>query len=257
MSWAGPPPPARCGAPPALLPIVETFLQIGNAVFPIITALLPPLIQLLGPILTPIIAILTGVLQALKPVLDIIGAAVSWVSGILQILGQVFSGVVQTVVALMKGDLSAIPGIWSGIWSAVQGIVASTWNNIVGFIESGVNAIIGLINGMIAGFNDVAGNFGLSIPTIGRVNWSGVKLAEGGVVMGRTIAEIGEGRYHEVVQPIGGPKFEQFVDSIAERLQPQEIERERTMRLHPSDLRALGKMIARSARGYDHMMGEA
>lgn len=231
---------------PALLPIVETFLQIGAAVFPIITALLPPLIELLGVILTPIITVLTIVLQALKPVFDIIGAVIAYVSGLIQVLGVVFGGVVETISALMRGDLSAIPGIWEGIWNSVVDIAKGTWNNVVGFIESGVNAVIGLINGLIGGINSATGGLGISIPLIGHVSIP--RLAEGGIVTGDTLALVGEGRHPELVQPLGGPKLDLLTDAVAEKVNataPQSVE----ARFSRADLKYMAREFARFSAG--------
>lgn len=208
---------------PAILPLIGIFLDIASAILPIISALLPPLIDLLGVVLTPIISILSVVLQALAPIFDLVGAAVQIVSMVLQILAEIFSGVVKTIIALMKGDLSSIPGIWSGIWDKVVDIVRGAWGGVIDFAQSGVNGLIDLINGLIGGINDALAGVGLPrMALVGHVDWSGAKgFADGAYVTARgdgVLARIGEGRWNEVVQPVGGPKFEQFTESIADKL---------------------------------------
>lgn len=207
---------------PAILPLIGIFLDIASAILPIISALLPPLIDLLGVVLTPIISILSVVLQALAPIFDLVGIAVTVISMVLQILAEIFSGVVKTIVALMKGDLSSIPGIWSGIWDKVVDIVRGAWGGVIDFAQSGVNGLIDLINGFIGGINGALAGVGLPrLALVGHVDWSGAKFADGAYVTARPggmLAQLGEGRWNEVVQPVGGPKFEQFTESIAEKL---------------------------------------
>lgn len=207
---------------PAILPLIGIFLDIASAILPIISALLPPLIDLLGVVLTPIISILSVVLQALAPIFDLVGIAVQIISTVLQIMAEIFSGVVKTIVALMKGDLSSIPGIWSGIWTKIVDIVRGAWGSVIDFAQSGVNGLIDLINGLIGGINGALAGVGLPrMALVGHVDWSGAKFDQGAYVTagtGGVLAAVGEGRWSEVVQPVGGPKFEQFTESIAEKL---------------------------------------
>lgn len=245
---------------PAILPLIGIFLEIAAAILPILSSLLPPLIDLLGVVLTPIIDILSVTLMALAPIFDLVGASITIVSGILQILAEIFGGVVKTVMALMKGDLSSIPGIWSGIWDKVVAIVRDAWGGVIDFAESGVNGLIDLINGLIGGINKGLSSVGLpTMALVGHVNWQGAKFADGAFVSaghGGVLAQIGEGRYSEVVQPIGGPKFDQFVDSIASKLNTGDgVDSDKPTRLAREDLDYLVRELAALLRLQSHQGG--
>jgi TP901 family phage tail tape measure protein len=234
---------------PALLPLIGIFLDIAAAILPILSSLLPPLVDLLGVILTPVIQVLSTTLMALAPIFDLVGIAVSIVSGILQILAEIFGGVVKTVMALMKGDLSSIPGIWSGIWDKVVSIVRDAWGNVVDFAQSGVNGIIDLINGLIGGINKALAGVGLpKMSLVGHVDWSGAKFADGAYVTARgggMLAQIGEGRHDEIVQPVGGPKYDEFVSKLAADLQsPDAASSSGPIDLSPATIRALARALA-------------
>lgn len=233
---------------PAVLPLVGIFLQIAQAILPIVSALLPPLVQIIGALLVPVVQVLAGVLKALSPIFSFIGSAIAVVSGILQVLAQIFAGVVKTIVALIKGDMGAIPGIWQGIWDKVTGIVKKAWNGMLDFAQGGVNGLIGLINGLIGGVNDVTGALGIPpIPRIPKANFSGLKLAEGGIVPARpggTLAMVGEGRYSEAVLPLS-PKVLDALGGGRDESPPMQ----NTFNLPPTDPHVLARLIARELKG--------
>lgn len=94
---------------------------------------------------------------------------------------------------------------WEAMWQGMSDFVADVWNGIIGFIEGGINGVIDLINGMIKGINTVAGAIGLGkIGLIGKVNFSGLRLAAGGLVDTPTRALIGENG-PEAVVPLNRP----------------------------------------------------
>lgn len=61
-----------------------------------------------------------------------------------------------------------IENAWKTTWDNLKSTAQGIWNDIKGVISDAVNFIIGIINGLIGGWNTVAGVLGLpQIPTIG------------------------------------------------------------------------------------------
>jgi TP901 family phage tail tape measure protein len=189
----------------ALIPLV---LQIVEAILPLVGIL----IEALAPILTAILPLLGedglgGVLALLAP---IIAALVPPIASVVEIIAGFLAPVIQLLADLLKGLIDFIVGVftgdWERAWGGIVGIFRGIWNGIVGIVEAGVNAVITLINNMIRGVNNVAGAVGLPpIGLLAKVNFGFAQLEDGGLIShrpGGMLAQIGEGRYDELVLPL-------------------------------------------------------
>lgn len=204
----------------ALMPILDMVIglvvMLAEAFAPLIGDILPLLMTIFTKSVVPILGVaaeaLYNLFAAIGPIVDAIATALM---PIIEALMGVLGGLINFLVGVFTGD-------WERAWGGIKDFFGGIWNTIVSIVEGAVNLVIGLINGLITGLNGITEKVGIpAIPLIGYVDWSVAKLAAGGYVSsggGGVLAQVGEGRYDEVVQPVGGPKFETFVDSLAARL---------------------------------------
>lgn len=153
----------------ALIPILTALVQ---TVLPILQSLLPPLIEVLNAVITPIL----GIIQSLTPLIDTINALTPIVQSLTVLFQDVF-GIIAKIVSETITDIVAfiqpinnIKGILSGIVSFISGVFSGNWrqawegikqifSNIVsGFaniFKSPINWIIDGINTFISGLNKI------------------------------------------------------------------------------------------------------
>lgn len=179
---------------PVFAAIGEVFTWIyENVIVPIIEGIIL-YFQLWGEIFTWLYE------SIIQPVFAAIGAAFVWIyENIIAPVGAAIGAAIQTV-----GD--TIHAVFSG----VADFIGAAFQAVLGVVRGPINALIGLINTVIDGLNSISVDipdwvpmvggqtFGLSIPKIPQ-------LEDGALVKARTggiIANIGEGRYDEVVLPL-------------------------------------------------------
>lgn len=191
-------------------PIVDNIIEIIGLVIDIISNLfndsLLPLMSWISENILPILEpIMRGCANVVKNVIDSILAKVNFMlTGIKKML--------QIVKALMEGD-------WSKAWELAVDVVKGAANGIIEKVEATVNRIIDGLNTLINSFNKLSSAvpdyFGWipSIPNIPRLSLP--RLANGGITVGRTYAEIGEaGR--EAVLPLENNTG--WMDDLADKL---------------------------------------
>lgn len=119
-----------------------------------------------------------------------VNAVISIINKIAAVPGKVrkwFGDMIRRAGELKSGISNKLSGLWSGITSGLRGLL----NSAIGLI----NRAIGGLNSMISMANKIPG---VSIPSIPRIPF----LEHGGVVMGPTLAVVGEGAEPEVVMPL-------------------------------------------------------
>ncbi|GAA1149125.1 tape measure protein [Microbacterium oxydans] len=136
----------------------------------------------------------------IQPVFAAIGAAFVWI----------YENIIAPVGAAIAGAIQFIGDTIHAVFSGIADFVGSAFQAVLSVVRGPVNALIGLINGIIDGLNSISVDipdwvpmvggqtFGLNIPKIPQ-------LEDGALVKARTggiIANIGEGRYDEVVLPL-------------------------------------------------------
>lgn len=161
-----------------------------------------------------------------KPIVKNIGDAVGG-------LVDVFRGVIQFLTGVFSGDWQkaweGVKKIFEGIWETISNVVKVPINVILGFINAFIDAIENALNWLIDGINKFSFKVPDWVPEIGGkkfgFNLSKVSLdnipylAKGGVVTGPTPAMIGEGKYDEMVMPLGdSPQMNDFIDRIVDTL---------------------------------------
>lgn len=204
----------------ALIPIV---LQIVEAILPLVSVLLDslmPIIESLLPLFGPdglggVIAALAPIIAALlPPILGVVQMIAGLLLPIIKAITDVLSGLIDFLVGAFTGD-------WEKAWGGIVKIFSGIWNGILGIAEAAINGVIDLINGIIGGINGISGALGIPpIGLIGHVSFVGagtspgkgtqiargpMAFAEGGLVShrpGGMLAQIGEGRYDELVLPL-------------------------------------------------------
>lgn len=139
---------------------------------------------------------------------------------------QLISDPVGTIKKLVKKAWDEILKWSLETWQKIEDKVPSNVKNMVksalkwfasmrNDIRGYVNDIIRFLNGMIGGFNKVAGKIpGVNGPAIGKIPL----LAKGGIVTGPTLAMVGEGRHSEAVLPLSDAVFEKLGEGIARNM---------------------------------------
>lgn len=210
----------------ALVPIVLSVVQaLLPLVMMLVESLAPVLVtvaELIGAILTPILSVLGEIITALTPVIiflveaavKILGAALAFLIPVIEGIVNAISSILMPIITMLTEVLAGIidflvnvfTGNWQGAWDAIIGIFESIWNGLVDIVKGVINGIIDLVNGFLGGLNDMGGWLGdISGGTIGFEIGTIPKLEDGALVKARTggiIANIGEGRYDEMVVPM-------------------------------------------------------
>jgi hypothetical protein len=115
---------------------------------------------------------------------------------------------------LFQDSLTSIQTLWNTVWQAMANVVTTIWQTIENTVKTGVNDVISAINGFINALDSIH----ISIPAITipgtKIGTPPVNLgfniadipmlAEGGIVLGPTLAMIGESGPEAVVPLSGG-----------------------------------------------------
>lgn len=152
-------------------------------------------------VMSPVIdAIVAGIQLAWPFIEKIIGDSISNISATIGTVMDIFRGVIDFIGNVFAGD-------WAGAWDNIVGIFGNVFGLIVNLAKAPINAVISAINWVLGKINSLSitipdwvpglggQTFGFSIPEIPQ-------LAVGGIAMGPTIAEIGEGGEPEAVLPL-------------------------------------------------------
>jgi hypothetical protein len=244
---------AVVGAPGAALTQFDNQLTalgtvIGNDLLPLLDAIakdLEPIIQEVSawaeahPKLTDAIVIGSAALAALLLVIGLIGFAIITVTPVIEVVGVVIAALSGPIggAILVVGLLAvAIATNWNliktdteTIWTYISDFISNIWTTIQNTVKTGVNDVISAINGFINAIDSIhinipaitipgtkigtpAVNLGFNIPDIPM-------LATGGIVLGPTLAMLGEAGAEAVI-PLssmggaGAPGSQQIVINI-------------------------------------------
>lgn len=198
----------------------ELIMALWNNVF---KPLINWMIDVLGPMFRTAFENLWNVAQpVLENIGDAIGALLGILKGIITFLTGVFTG-------NWKKAWNGIVQVFDGIWGTIVNIVKAPINLIIGLVNGLINAVETGLNWIISGINKISFDVPDWVPIIGgktfgfslgKVNWGSIPyLAQGGVVTGPTPAMIGEGKYDEMVMPLGdSPQMNDFIDRIVDAI---------------------------------------
>lgn len=126
--------------------------------------------------------------------------AFSAVSGVVQTVKSAFSELIDFVANVFTGQ-------WSAAWENVRTIFSATFTSLSALAKAPINGVIGLVNGAISAMNGISVQIPEWVPGVGGqkfgVNLPQIpQLADGGIAMSSTLANIGEGGEPEVVIPL-------------------------------------------------------
>ena len=191
------------------------------------------------------------IIDVIGGVLDILGGLIEFIVGVFtgdwdkawEGIQTIFSGVIDiitSVITTMQKNfstiLNAIKSVWTNTWTALKNTTISIFNAIWTGIKNVINTILGgvekMANGVINGLNkmidamnnlsfdvpdwvpEIGGKtFGFNITKLATVSIP--RLANGGITVGSTLANIGEaGR--EAVLPLENNTG--WMDDLASRL---------------------------------------
>ena len=246
----------------AVLPLIAPVLDLVLAFLPLLT----PLIDLISIILPPLIELLAFLIGfAIEPLIMVLGFLIPVITAIVTAFVDYLIPVIDMFTAILGGLIDFIVGVftgnWEQAWDGLQQIFIGVWEGIQNIAKGSVNFIIDLINGVIGGINSLSG--ALSDATGGAISFNIPRIPrlEAGAIItarpGGVLANIGEGRYDEVVQPLGGPQFDALADALASKINPAGSELGTApVRLAKADLDYLGGVIAKTVRR-DDWMGDA
>lgn len=194
-------------------PVIDEIIEIVGMVIDVLRLLWENVLQ-------PLIGwVIENILPIILPILQKMGDKVkSTVDGILVVIRLVLT-VIKTVITGIK---KVFETDWVEVFNNAKQAAKDFINNIITMFENMVNRVIDGINALINGFNSIGfdmpdwlggGSWHPSIPNIPRANIP--RLANGGITVGRTYAEIGEaGR--EAVLPLENNTG--WMDDLADKL---------------------------------------
>ena len=216
----------------SLRPTINKVLEILGKVIELITILwknvIEPVIKFLVHTVGPVVKrIVNGIWDVTSEVInDIIGV----LDGLLTALG----GVLDFLAGVFTGD-------WDRAWHGLVNILVGVGNSIISVFESALNSVIKLVNlaisaiynAFVALINTIMGavekvgealgfEWDITIqrgpPQISPVSIPRIpEYANGGIVTSPTYALIGEGRYDEMILPLGNsPQMDELIQRIAE-----------------------------------------
>lgn len=217
-----------------LSPIVEDIIEIVGGLIERILNLwntvLQPLVNFIVNLFGPPIA---AVFQFIWTVVE---TAVGRIGSVIQVLTGTLSGIIEFLNGVFTGDwkraLSGLANVFVALGNGIIGVLESVCNFGVGAINSflslivnGVEGVVNSLGGLVEDIAEFLGfelnlNVDWTVPQIPRVTIPRipqVALAHGGVATGPTQALIGEGRYDEMVLPLGNsPQEQDFINRILE-----------------------------------------
>lgn len=205
---------------PLLAAALPVFIELVEALLPIMTILLNDLLIPLIPVFVGLIASIMPLLTQVLPVLVKIikEAVIPAVQVVSSVLEYVFGNAI-TFISTHLGNFITFLGtfanefkfVWDGIYGFIKGII----NSIIGAVQGmtngiidGVNAVSRTLNGIKVNIPDwvpgIGGkSFGFSLPIFSKMTIP--KLAEGGIVMpqpGGVLANLAEAGKPEAVIPL-------------------------------------------------------
>lgn len=206
-----------------LKPLWENIVDFGSSVADCILTLwnnvLKPIISWVIDILAPAVvnainSIIDIVVVIFGIISDVVGGIIKACAGLLDFITGVFSGNWEKA---WNGICKFFGGIWDAIWGIVKGVI----NLIIWALNSLWRAIYSVVSGIVNGIGGIASAIG---GLLGQDwGWSMPQepplipyLAKGGVVVGETLAKIGEGGKKEVVLPL--EQNTDWMDTLAERI---------------------------------------
>jgi hypothetical protein len=233
-------------------PISDLFLSLVNDVIdPVlmpafkslsdtINTYLPPIWTKVSDIFGKIISIVKAVWDtAFKPIINFISTTLLPVlKPIFEEFGlivkDVFSsimGLIDNVLGAFSGLLDFLLGTFTGDWTkAISGlgtIFDNVFKGLINMVRIPLNTIIRMMNKFFDNLSSIKIKVPkVDIPGIGAVGGGEIgfpkitlgeipALASGGIASSPTLAMIGEGKYSEVVQPLGGPKYDALIEGVS------------------------------------------
>lgn len=170
---------------PALQPLMGALQNLGNAIMPVIMAVIQTIAPVLSTIVSNIMQTMSVIATAVTPVINniatLIQAVLPAIQSAFQVWGTYIQGVInavfpfiQTIVtsvmnvinAIITTVLAAINGDWSGVWEGINNIASSVWDGIKSIVSGAINAVLGVISSVL---NSISGIFS-SV-------WNGIKGA--------------------------------------------------------------------------------
>jgi hypothetical protein len=228
---------AAAGAPGAALTQLGNQLTalgtvIGTDLLPLLDTMakdLEPIIQDVAawaaahPKLTDAIVIGSVAIAGLLLLIGLVGVALITVTPVVEAIGVVIAALVSPIGLVVLGIIALAAAVYfnwnliktdtTTVWTDISNFISNIWATIQNTVKTGVDYVISAINGFINAIDAIhisipaiqipgtkigtpAVNLGFNIPDIPM-------LAEGGIVVGPTLAMIGEAG-PEAVVPLSG-----------------------------------------------------
>ena len=215
-----------------------------NVIKPVVSGIISIISTLWNDILQPLLdwlvtALGPGISNVLSDILSVLEWGFNNFGGIISGVLQTLQGLLDFIAGVFTGDWSrawqGIVDVFAGIFNAIGSLVVAVMNSVITVINGAIsliyNAVISLINLVTGIVGRVADIFGFTVdlaitaktPQIPYIQAPRVAMANGAVVTGPTNALIGEGRYDEMVMPLGNsPQVNEFADSVASKVNSAE-----------------------------------
>ena len=200
-----------------LKPMIDAFMELLGVLIEYIQLFWDNYLK------APLQWIIENVLPMLQPILEDLGKQVKLAVDIIADVITTMIKVIKGVFAIL-GDL--IRGDWKKLWEDAKQIFKDIVNGILSIAETMANGLVDAINRMVQSINSIKFDVPDWIPGLGGKSFGGfnipevprvtlLRLANGGITTGATLAEIGEaGR--EAVLPL--EKNTGWMDALAEKI---------------------------------------
>ena len=212
------------GLQPLWTEIVLFVTEVGNCLLVLYNKHIQPIVNLVTEYVYPVVA------DTIGAILDVFGDFFIGLSNIASGIIQSIRGIVQFLTGVFSGDWKkaweGIQNIFSGIWKAIANALKLPVNSIIGTINVVLAAIASTVNTAIKAINKIKVTIPDWVPSVGGksigFNLSTITapkipaLATGGVVIGETLARMGEGGKKEAVLPL--EQNTEWMDMLADKL---------------------------------------
>lgn len=150
----------------ALIPLLST---LAEAVLPVVTELLGPLIESFANLVEPIILLVSSAIQPLiTAFIDLIQTAIQPLMPVIQALMTVFSSVMNSIFGTVTGVVGNITNIFKSLTDFIKNVFTGNWRgawenvkNIFSNAISGLAAIFKApMNAIVDGWNSLASSIG-------------------------------------------------------------------------------------------------
>lgn len=195
-----------------------------------VSSLIDCVLVLWNNVLAPVLSWLMSIFS--PSIVNSIQSIWEFIVQVFSIITDVVSGIIKALAGLLDFIAGVFSGDWEKAWNGICKFFSGIWDAIWGIVKGAINLIIWALNGIwraiysvVSGIVNGIGGIASAIGGLLGQDWGWTMpsepptipyLAKGGVVVGETLAKIGEGGKKEAVLPL--EQNTEWMDILAERI---------------------------------------